>query len=166
MRFNNLGETVFDDVYELYYNLFNAIGLSINAEEKLYDQDTQTILLYNNHFIKASTIPKAVYAGKNDVVFDPYSNYNIMVMLFGTWLDKETQYYGTNIQYLSQYIEDNRDPENPKQRFVLKTKQGEYISKWYTNLWLGYAEIILAISDNIAVDLSNLDIVMEEGAPI
>ena len=166
MQFNRLGETVYDDVYELYYNMFNAIGLSVNSENKLYDQDTQTFLLYNNHFIKANINNSAVYAGKNDVLFDPYHNYNIMVTLFGTWLDKEINFYGNNIQYISQYIDDDKDPEDPKQRFVLKTASGEYRSKWYHNLWLGYAEIIMAISDNIAVDLSNLDIVFEEGAPI
>lgn len=164
MTFNNLGETVFDDVYELYYNLFNAIGLSINSEGKLYDQDTNIVLLYNNHFIKATVNNTPIYAGKNDILFDPYHNYNLMVTLFGTWLDKETQYYGNNIQYLSQYIEDNKDPEDPKQRFVLKTVQGEYVSKWYYNLWLGYAEIILAITDNVALDLSKLDFRMDEGA--
>ena len=164
MRFNNLGETVFDDVYELYYNLFNAIGLSINYDSKLYDQDSCKELLYNNHFIKAATTPIAIYAGKNDVIFDPYKNYNIMVMLFVYWLDKEAAMNDMNIGYLSQYIEDNKDTEDQKQRFVLKTNKGEYISKWYYNLWLGYAEIILAISDNIALDLSNLDIKMEIGA--
>lgn len=161
MRFNNLGETVFDDVYELYYNLFNAIGLSINYDGKLYDQDTCTELLYNNHFIKAATTPTAIYAGKNDVIFDPYKNYNIMVVLFGYWLDKELAMNNMNIGYLSQYIEDNKDDDDQKQRFVLKTNQGEYVSKWYYNLWLGYAEIILAITDNAALDLSNLDIKME-----
>lgn len=162
MTFNNLGEMVFDDVYELYYNLFNAIGLSINVEGRLYDQDSIQELLYNNHFIKATTYNAPVYAGKNDVIFDPYKNYNIMVMLFGYWLDKETQFNGMNIGYLSQYIEDNKDPDDPKQRFVLKTVNGEYASKWYYNLWLGYAEIIIAISDNVALDLSKLDIIMDE----
>ena len=79
------GKTCFNDLREMYYNLFLEIGLSVNAENYIYDQDTHTVLKFKDKYMKYS-FNSEVYAGRNDIVFDPSSNYNLMVMLFGYYM--------------------------------------------------------------------------------
>ena len=159
MVFNPDGTISYTDVFELYYNLFNTIGLSVNADQYLYDQDNLQILKYNDKAIKAATAPMNVYAGKNDVIFEPAVNYDMMVKLFGYWLDKEIA-IGENPNigvYQSQYIEDH--PENKLlQRFTVCFANGtKYTSQFYNKLYLAYMELIFLIGDNQVVNLHNFD---------
>ena len=161
MIFNPDGSISYNDIFELYYNLFNTIGLSVNSDQYLYDQDTGIILKYNDKAIKAATAPMNVYAGKNDIVFDPVNNYDIMVKLFGYWLDKEIA-IGENPKFAagfqSQYIEDH--PEDKMlQRFTVCFADGtKYTSHFYTKLYLAYMELIFLIGDDQVVNLSNFDV--------
>ena len=159
MIFNQDGSISYNDIFELYYNLFNVIGLSVNADQYLYDQDNGQILKYNDKAIKAATTPMNVYAGKNDIVFDPSLNYDIMVKLFGYWLDKELA-IGENpniAPFQSQFIEDN--PANKlEQRFTLCFANGtQYTSHYYNKLYLAYMELIFLIGDDQIVNLYNFD---------
>ena len=159
MIFNFDGSVSFNDIFELYYNLFNVIGLSVNADQYLYDQDTGIVLKYNDKAIKAATAPMNVYAGKNDILFEPNVNYDIMVKLFGYWLDKELA-HGENPKiaaFQSQYIEDN--PEDKMlQRFTVCFANGtQYTSQFYNKLYLAYMELIFLIGDDQMVNLHNFD---------
>lgn len=159
MRYLSNGKVMFDDVYEMYYHLFTEIGLSVNANQYLYDQDTMTVLQYKEKYIKATVYPVEIYAGKTDVVFDPARNYNLMITLFGYFINKESNNPdGDNIGYISQYIDDNQTRD--KQRLVVKTSRGDITSNFYTNLYLAYIECIFILSGNFSVDLANFDIEM------
>ena len=166
MIFNMDGTISFNDVFELNYNLFNTIGLSVNSEQYLYDQDTGIVLKYNDKSIKSATAPMNVYAGKNDVIFDPAENYDMMVKLFGYWLDKEIS-IGENPKiapFVSQYIEDNPE-DKMKQRVSVCLANGvTYTSRYYNKLYLGYMELIFLVGDDQNVDLSNFDVMLEEEA--
>jgi len=159
MIFNMDGTISYNDVFELYYNLFNTIGLSVNMDQYLYDQDSGQILKYNDKAIKSATAPMNVYAGKNDIVFDPVTNYDMMVKLFGYWLDKEIA-IGENpniAQFQAQYIEDNPE-DKTEQRFTLVLANGtSYTSHYYKKLYLAYMELIFLIGDNQVVNLYNFD---------
>ena len=149
----NNGSVQFGDITELYYNLFNEIGLSINAQQYLYDQDTGITLRYKDKYLKATTTIEPIYAGKSDIVFDPASNFNCMVTLFGYFIEKIS--INNNFPYKAQYVEDN--PDKTKQRLVVQTLDGKkYTSKFYNNLYLGFIEVIFQISD-ISVNLENFD---------
>lgn len=162
MNFLANGKIVFNDIYEMFYHLFTEIGLSINGNQYLYDQDTGIELKYKDKYIKATVQPIPIYAGRNDIVFDPIKNYNLMVSILGYYIDKESQNpNGDNIGFIAQYIEEipngSSDPDKRRQRVVLKTNKGEIRSQFYNNIYLGYIEIIFILSDNFIPDLSNFD---------
>ena len=153
MIFLNNGVVQFGDTTEMYYNLFNEIGLSINAQQYLYDQDTGITLRYKDKYMKATTSIEPIYAGKSDIIFDPANNFNCMVTLFGYFIEKITA--SDNFPYKAQYVEDN--PDKTKQRLVVQTIDGkEYTSEFYNNLYLGFIEVIFQIS-GFPVNLNNFD---------
>ena len=157
MTFNAEGRIVFDDIPEMYYNLFNEIGLSINKDNYLYDTDTDTVLRFKDKYIKASNKPgDDLYAGKTDVVFDPLKNYTLMTSLFGYYIDKE--FVDRPGFYIAQYIDDNPEDKH-LQRVVVKTQDGDVYSEYYNNTYLGYIEDIFILSGTM-VFLKNFDIVI------
>lgn len=157
MTFNSIGQMVFDDLQEMYYNLFNEIGLSINKDSYLYDMDTGQVLLFKDKYIKASNNPlDDLYAGKTDIVFDPLKNYTLMTTLFGYYIDKE--FADRPGYFIAQYIDDNPEDKH-LQRFVVKTQDGDIYSKFYNNTYLGYVENIFNLAGS-TVDLSNFDLVI------
>lgn len=153
MQFLINGRVKFDDIYELYYNLFTTIGLGINQNSYLYDQDTGTMICLKDKFIKASVQPVTIYAGKNDIIFAPDQNYQLMVCLLGYYLDKNPE-----LSFIAQYIED--DNKREKQRVCVKTHNGVVESNFYSNIYLGYIECIFILSGGFIPDLSNFDIVL------
>lgn len=158
MNFTPQGKVMFQDIYEMYYHLFTEIGLGINSDQYLYDQDNGTVLRYKDKYLKATVQPVEIYAGKTDMIFDPVKNYNLIVSILGYYLDKEANNpEGDNIGFIAQFIED--DSTREKQRVVVKTRRGDYISSFYYNIYLAYIEVIFLLSDNFVVDLSNFDIV-------
>ena len=159
MNFLPNGKVSFNDIYELYYHLFTEIGLSISPNQYLYDQDTGIELRFKDKYIKATVHPIPIYSGKNDIIFDPSKNYNLMVSLLGYYIDKESNNteQSDNIGFIAQYIEET--PGREKQRVVIKTKRGEIKSQFYFNIYLGYIEIIFILSGNFLPDLSNFDFI-------
>lgn len=158
MNFTPYGKVMFQDIYEMYYHLFTEIGLGINSDQYLYDQDNGTVLRYKDKYLKATVQPVEIYAGKTDMIFDPAKNYNLIVSILGYYLDKEANNpEGDNIGFIAQYIEDDGTKE--KQRVVVKTRKGDYVSTFYHNIYLAYIEVIFLLADNFIVDLSNFDIV-------
>ena len=156
------GRIGYNTVAERDYNLFLIIGLSIDAEQHLYDQDTGAKLNFKGKYIKAAineNIP--VYAGKNDIVFDPSKNYAIMVTLLGYYLDKESKSIdGDNIGFISQGMEDSPDREYHR-LFIQTSKKGRIESDWYQNSYLGFLDCIFKL-DGQNVDLHNFDFREEE----
>jgi hypothetical protein len=134
------------------------MGFGINAQNGyLYDQESGNYLTFENLYIKASTAGNEIYAGRNEIVFDPAFNYKLIDRLFGFFLDKcqnsdDGDLLGGFIAY---YSEDN--PER-KQRVVVKTnRRGDISSKWYWCIYLAYIDCIFAINE-YNVDLSNFDV--------
>lgn len=162
MKFLNNGKVMFDDVYELNYHLFMEMGLSINNNGYLYDQDNGTTLMFKDKYIKATTIPVEIYAGKTDIVFNPAENFTLMNTLFCYYLDKYTsdEELSSEIKYIAHFIEDN--PEKTMQRIAIRTANGDIFTSYYYNLYLGFIEAIFILSNNFSVDLSNFDIVIQK----
>lgn len=156
------GAIWFNNIYELYYDLFNEIGLNIGPNQYLYDQDTQTQIKFKDKYIKASIDGSPIYAGRNDIVFDPAKNYSLISRLFEYYLEKaQNSDDGDIIQgYVAHYIDDN--PEKDKQRVVVKTiGRGEISSNYYYNIYLAYMDCIFKIAGYRLIDLSNFDIKVE-----
>ena len=159
------GKIMFSDLKEMYYNLFIEIGLSINNDQYIYDQDTGIVLKYKDKYMKMS-FTGDVYAGRNDMVFDPITNYNLIVTLLGYYIEKEIA-NGNDIGYIADFKEEEFKREvyvkgeRFKQRVVVKTKNGDFCSNYYYNLYLAYIEIIFILSGNTEYDLTNFDILPE-----
>ena len=155
------GTVVFDNIFDMYYDMFSEIGLGINSQQYLYDQDTQIVIQFKEKYIKASINDQPVYAGRNDIVFEPAKNYTLMTRLFEYYLDKcQNSDDGDQLQgYIAHYIDDDEAKE--KQRVVVKTAgRGEISSQFYFNVYLAYIDCLFKIAGYNA-DLSNFDIKVE-----
>ena len=151
---------IFADIYSMYYELFGCIGLSLNRDQYLFDQDTGVVLKYKDKYIKATTVPAEIYAGRTDVLFEPDKNYNLVVVLLGYYIDKEVS-MGNDIGFIAQYVED--DISREKQRVVVKTRMyGDVVSKFYYNIYLGYIECIFKLSGYDIIELDKFDIPREQ----
>lgn len=161
MQYFANGTVGWTDMFDMHYDLFSEIGLGINSQQYLYDQDTQTTLMFKDKYIKASINGAPVYAGRNDIVFEPAKNYTLMTRLFEYYLDKcQNSDDGDMLQgYIAHYIDDDETKE--KQRVVVKTVgRGEIASNYYYNIYLAYIDCIFRIAGYTAM-LQNFDIKAE-----
>lgn len=152
----------YNNVFDLYYEIFNSIGLAVNRNQYLYDQDTGNVLKFGDKLIKATINPNIpIYAGRNDIVFDPSKNYQLVSTLFGYYIDKTMNSENPELLqgYIAHYIDDNITKD--KQRIVVKTSgKGEIASRYYYNIYLAYFDCILRI-EGFDPDLTNLDIMYQ-----
>lgn len=159
------GKMLFSNINEMYYSLFAEIGLSVNHDNYIYDQDSGIVLKYKDQYIKMN-FNGDTYPGKNDIVFDPSTNYNLIVVLFGYYIDKE-QANGNDIEYIADFKEEENKRafipkgERFKQRLVVRTKKGDITTDYFYNLYLAYIQAIFIISGDDNLDLSNFDILPE-----
>ena len=159
------GKMFFKDLNEMYYNLFLEIGLSINSDQYIYDQDTGIVLKYKDKYMKMS-FTNEVYSGRNDMIFDPADNYHLIVTLLGYYIEKESA-NGNDIGYIADYKEEEfkrgfyAKGERFRQRVVIRTKKGDLYTQYYYNIYLAYIEAIFLLSENFEYDLSNFDILPE-----
>lgn len=161
MNYYANGTIGFDNIYDMYYDLFSEIGLGINAQQYLYDQDTQVTITFKEKYIKASINGQPIYAGRNDIVFEPAKNYTLMARLFEYYLDKCQQSDDGDLLegYIAHYIDDDETKE--KQRVVVKTVgRGEISSNYYFNIYLAYIDCLFKIAGYNA-NLTNFDIKAE-----
>lgn len=161
MNYYANGTIGFDNIFDMYYDMFSEIGLGIGPNNYLYDQDTQITIMFKDKYIKASIDGQPIYAGRNDILFEPAKNYTLMTRLFEYYLDKAQNSDDGDIikGYVAHYIDDDNTRE--KQRVVVKTLgRGEIASKFYFNIYLAYIDCIFRIA-GYNPDLSNFDIKVE-----
>jgi hypothetical protein len=151
---DNNGTMQFEDVYDLVYNLLNAIGLSINAGGYIYDQDTSIEIQIHGCKLKASVDPrKPCYAGQGEVVFDIMNNIRLVTTMLGYCIDKESVMNGFNS--VSHYPE-----EIPESRLTAMTikmaDQSTRTTLYYKNKCLKFVHAMFLVYDE-KVDLRNFD---------
>ena len=147
------GLVQFEDLGEMWYNLFLELGLALDANGYLYDTDTHIQIRFKDKLIKADVRNATLYTGKADIVFDPANNYFLMATIMGYYLDK----YGEP-NFTAYYIEDNEAKD--KQRLTVKYNDGrEVYSQFYNNVYLAFVETIFRMTD-MYVDLSGFDILI------
>lgn len=145
---------------DLIFALINEIGLSINSNNVLYDQDTHNIIYFGGKEIKCSIDPdKPVYKSEVAVVFDPIDDIKLMTTILGYYLEKERVLGETYpITYLtSQNKGKGLQPSNITVR-LQTPDQGiiQVSSNFYYNKCLKIADIILRMGGQYC-DLSNFD---------
>lgn len=157
MFFNN-GTMMFDDVFDLTYNLLTEIGLNIR-NGYIFDQDNTSgePLQFQGRMIKA-TVDRNIpcYAGQGEITFDILDNVRLVTTLLGYCIDKETALNGFSC--LSHFIEElpTDDIIRPTALSIKMPDYSTRSTKYYYNKCLKYIHAIFLIyEDN--VDLSNFD---------
>ena len=148
------GSIMYESVYEMTYELFNAIGLAIAEGGYVYDQDTRKPLQFMGRKLKATVDPNVpCYAGQGEVMFDIINNIRLATMMFGYCIDKETA--SGEFASVAQYIEDV--PNTKLTAESIKMVDGSVRSSgYYINKCLKYVDAIFLIYD-CNVDLHNFD---------
>lgn len=155
------GSIKFTDINDLMINYLSEMGLAVDANQYLYDQETGTILQYREKSIKVSINGIPAYAGQNDIVFDPYHNYGIVNTLFGMYIDRcQDTDDGDILQgYISHGVEDVPTREHDRQRVVVKTMgRGEIASNYYKAIFLAFADCTFKVG-GYNVNLQEFDVV-------
>ena len=151
------GTKMYDDIHEVFYDLFMEIGLAVDQNQYIYDQDTMQHIIFKDKYLKVSMCGEPVYPGRNDIAFEPQGNYSLMSTLFGYYLDKAQKSEDGDIigGYIAHYIDDNED--KTKQRVVVRSAtRGDISSNYYYNIHLAFIDCIFRIA-GYSVDLSNID---------
>ena len=160
--YNPDGTIGFNTFNEMQYDLFSEIGLGINRQSYVYDQDTLEVLRIKDKYIKASVQGEPIYTGKNEVPFDPSKNYSLINYLFSYYLNKaQNSEDGDMIGgYIAHFIDDNETKD--KQRVVVRSaERGDISSDYYFNIYLAYFDCIFRIAGYVP-NLHNFDIVEEK----
>lgn len=152
------GTTMFSDTYDLTYNLLNAIGISIDNNGYLYDQETMVQIECQGRKLKCSVNPNIpCFAGQGEVVFD-LGNVRQMATMLGYAIAKE-EAQNPNFKIVSHYINDDSGVKHTS--LTLKFITGELkTTKFYFNKCLKFIAAIFLVYDEI-VDLTNLDTIPE-----
>lgn len=158
MYISGTGAYMFENIYDMNYELFNEMGLGLR-NQCLYDQDTGNLIQIDGKNIKASIDGTPVYAGRNDVPFEPQTNYHLVTCLFGLYLDKCTRVEDEDEEpvikgFIAQCIDDDEAKE--KQRVIVKTAAGDIVSNFYYQVYLAFFDCVFRIG-GYNVDLSNFD---------
>ena len=155
------GVQIFDSIYELNYNLINAMELSLNGANQLYDDETGNILEAKGKRIKVSIDPKdEQYAGQGEVILDLLGDIRIVTVLLGFLIDKKQR--EENLPFTSYFPEEMVDEKtgDKSSNLTIKFANNSFIS---TNFWknkcLKFVELIFMLQE-YRVDLRNFDIVM------
>ncbi len=144
--------TAINNINDLEYKLMMEIGLSVDNEHRLIDQDFGTFVFLNGKYIKAKLNGVEPFINRHTIYFDPVGNVKFMRHLF--------QYYMTKINKL-----DNKyfsvfypifNQENGTGCLEVKNENEYYKSEYYYNESLRYIDIIFRISGEV-VDLRMFD---------
>lgn len=149
----------FTDFNDLIVNYISEMGLAVDSNMYLYDQDSGNILKFKDKSIKISINGIPAYGGVNDIVFNPAHNYAICSTLFGMYINRcQDTDDGDLIQgYIAHSLEDMPGSKE-FQRVVIKSiGRGEIASNYYRNAFLGFIDCTFRIS-GYNLDLSPFDI--------
>ena len=84
-------KTQIRNINELEYKLLMEIGLDIDTEHRLVDQDFGTFVFFNGKHIKAKRNGIEPFINKHTVYFDPVGNVKFMRQLFQYYINKINQ---------------------------------------------------------------------------
>lgn len=149
-----IGVFRYDDIYELNYAVLNAIGLVVNHQGYVFDNDSKSQVFVNGKALKASIdVNRIVYPGPNEIMLDLLRNIKLVTFLLGYHIDKKIQTQGMN--FMSQYIEEVENDTRTALTVKFDT-MNSVSSGYFNNKCLKYVHMILILEEE-AVDLLNFD---------
>lgn len=153
------GRMQYSDYWELQFNLLNELEFGVNRENYLYDQTTNSLIMYNDKYIKVQTSEIPVYAGKTDVMFVPSENFNLVSRLFGYFIQRLESDEDSELKIFASFIDELRANDGEKlnkQRIIVRTNRGDICSDFFYRTYLAYLHMMFILTNN-EVDLSNFD---------
>lgn len=138
---------------ELVNKLIVEIGLDIDTDNNIVDQDTQNSLVFNGKKLKY--VPGDQKVNRNEIEFDPISNRKLMTNLLAYANNKQVE-EGTAAP-ISIFYQLNSNQEG-KNKIELKDENNNvYVSNPYYNDNLKLMDILFQMNGEQNVDLSEYD---------
>ena len=130
--------------------IMNEIGLEVGARQRLYDQDTGTLVQFEGKDLVA---PGAA-SGREAQEFDPYNSAKMMSQMFSYYTDKLADAGEINPFDIIYSV----DGQNGRGRVEMKNDEEFMKSKEYVRDQCKYADLILQINGDENPDLKEFDI--------
>lgn len=132
--------------------IMNEIGLDLNYEGYILDQDTNEVIFVDGKLLKYS-FETPVPVNKNiEMYFDPINNLHLMSILFSYYLKKLEIYEDV---YFSVYFSVKNELF---QHAIVAKNEGHTIqTNFYNNITLAYAEMISIVTGGTPLDMFELD---------
>ena len=135
------------------HKIFRTIGLDVDNSNKVIDQDTCRPIEFKGKSIKYTSDPnRNLLLAKNDILFDPINNSKLMSNLFSYYLTKLEENEG--VTFNSYYIKNGNEGRTALE---VKNEDQKITSKFYNNDSMKYIDIILKLSGESDIDLSEYD---------
>lgn len=141
----------------LLYQLMTEIGLEVDSELRIVDQDDGNIIMFKGKSLKVSIDGiRQPFIGRNDILFDPITNFKVMNNLFSYFIHKTSVDEG---RYFSIFYPVNL----PNGTTYIEIKEDNNIirSNAYMNPCLAYIDLIFRINGE-SYNLSMYDVPLEE----
>ena len=169
MQFTQEGKFMYEDEYELTYNLLNALSMSVRPDGSIIDTEISgagtntariigTPITFSGKILKANIDRNNIhYAGEGEVMLDVLTNNKMLDRLLGLFLDKLRVFDSKEVlSYFSNEIKDDNDVKTFNVNVKFENGE-EYNSAYYLNKCLPIIDLIFQMSEE-NVDLSNFNI--------
>jgi hypothetical protein len=129
MKFIDDGSTMFEDIYELTYNLLMAMNIDCDPQSGalIYTNENtgeKKMLQMDGRKIVASVDPNNIhYAGPMDISFDILNDIRLVTFIFGFYLDNEKMVNNGGMPYLSHFAEEAIQSFKPKSRICVPSSK-------------------------------------------
>ena len=130
----------------------NEIGLDLNHEGYVTDQDDMNMVVMEGKLLKYSFETPIPINRNIEIYFDPLNNLQLMSNLF-SYLLKKLEIY-ENVYFPTYFSVKNELYQNA---LVVKNDYTTIQTAFYTNITLAYAEMMFIINGGSTIDLSQLD---------
>ena len=157
------GTMIFDDKYELIYELLNELEYEVQPDGSIIDE-SNNILYFNEMKVLATIDPKyPKYPGQGEIDFDILNNVRLSTVLFGRYLEKKI---AAGMPFVSYYPGEMTIP-NPAGKNLPDKKISNLTVKFdnthdlstpfFKNKCLKFIYMIFKLEEQ-EVDLSNMDV--------
>lgn len=166
MIYDATGAMLFDDPFEMTYEVLNEMELEVRPDGSIYSPILHGLFFFNGLLIKASTDPNNIhYAGQGEIVLDLMNNVRIANMMFGHMIQKQQAEGMPFASFIveEKTIEATKRNEEDYKVSCLTIKYdpfNEDSTNFYRNKCLKFVHGIFLAGDTF-VDLTNLDNVID-----
>lgn len=148
---------VFDDPYEMNYEVLSLLELSVHNNGIVYDDVDGKMIFFNDQMLKATIDPSnIIYAGQGEVLMDLINNIKITTNIFGYYLTKRQNEGMPFISYFQEDMEDTKTGIRYAAATIKYDSTHFQTSKYYHNRCLKLVDLMF-LMDGDPVDLHNFD---------